>query len=179
MMRHNKTTKQIFTIIVFAGAVIACSEKVSQLPLTGDDVADISANVWLHQINMHDYFIYFDAEERGWEAEVENSTKQRSSEIYKKEFTYLIDTIAKQISILMDEDGTERKLKYRLIFDGQRILELNNMQYVDALDEFANFSSRAVNDMIQQQQEYEKMMQNDKLQQQQEYDKIMQEINNN
>ena len=31
-MRHNKTTKQIFTIIVFAGAVIACSEKVLQLP---------------------------------------------------------------------------------------------------------------------------------------------------
>lgn len=134
--------KNLFPILAIV-VTVSCSV-ASKQPLSGVDKADITANDWLYQINMHDYFIHFDEYDTGWTGEVANSTQQNDPSFPKKEFVYDIDTIAKTIAIMYKETGEEIEWNYHLEFEGQRILYLDDKPYVDAQDEINMFSSRAV-----------------------------------
>ena len=134
------SVRNLFQILL-ALAFVSCSAP-SEQPLTGDDKADILANDWMYQINMHDYFIHFDRYDTGWTGEVENSTQQYSSSFPHKEFIYDIDTIAKTIAIMYNETGEEVTWIYRLEFDYKRILYLDDKPYIDAKDELGSFASR-------------------------------------
>lgn len=133
------SVRNLFQILL-ALAFVSCSAP-SEQPLTGDDKADILANDWMYQINMHDYFIHFDKYDTGWTGEVENSTQQYSSSFPHKEFIYDIDTIAKTIAIMYNETGEEVTWIYRLEFDYKRILYLDDKPYIDAKDELGSFAS--------------------------------------
>ena len=134
------SVRNLFQILL-ALAFVSCSAP-SEQPLTGDDKADILANDWMYQINMHDYFIHFDKYDTGWTGEVENSTQQYSLSFPHKEFIYDIDTIAKTIAIMYNETGEEVTWIYRLEFDYKRILYLDDKPYIDAKDELGSFASR-------------------------------------
>ena len=146
-----KSFFQTLAIAVF----VSCSA-ASEQPLTGDDKMDIVANNWMHQINMHDYFIHFDEYDTGWTGEVENSAQQYGLDFPKQEFVYVIDTIAKTIAIMYKETGEEIEWSYRLEYDNKRILYLDDKPYIDAKDEIEVFSSRMDNlqnsiiDLLQQ-----------------------------
>lgn len=146
--------KNLFPILAIV-VTVSCSV-ASKQPLSGVDKADITANDWLYQINMHDYFIHFDEYDTGWTGEVENSAQQYGLDFPKQEFVYVIDTIAKTIAIMYKETGEEIKWSYRLEYDNKRILYLDDKPYIDAKDEIEVFSSRMDNlqnsiiDLLQQ-----------------------------
>ena len=110
--------KSLFLLLV-AIITVSC-HNVSEQPLTGDDQVDITANKWLNQVNMHDYFLCFEEDGTGWEADVEDNTAQIHSFFSKRSFNYEIDTKKKRIAVTYNEDKkkvaeSERELKFQQI----------------------------------------------------------------
>lgn len=132
--------KSLFLLLV-AIITVSC-HNVSEQPLTGDDQVDITANKWLNQVNMHDYFLCFEEDGTGWEADVEDNTAQIHSFFSKRSFNYEIDTKKKRIAVTYNEDKKKVAWKYSLKSDGRKTLELNGVPFIDGTKEISQFDSR-------------------------------------
>lgn len=139
--------KNYLFLLLLLVNILSCSND-STKPFTGNDVKDITANKWLHQLNLKDHFLCFDEEGKGWEAEVENSTQQKHPWLSKNKFTFVVDTIQKIIIITYNNSKERKAWAYKMMFeDDRRILQLNGVSYIDGQDEISQFGSRFANEL--------------------------------